>query len=43
MRSGASFVEPFEALVAASKHAMVAEHAATLALLDGKRVEHHAG
>lgn len=41
--TGASFVEPFDALVAASKHASAAERdAAILALLDGSGIEHHA-
>ena len=38
-----SFVDPFDTLVAASKHATFAEReAAILALLDGKGIEHHA-
>jgi len=39
----ASYVEPFDALVAASKHATFAERdAAIVQLLDGKGVDHHA-
>lgn len=41
--TGASIVEPFDALVGASKHATFAERdAAVLSLLDGKGIEHHA-
>jgi hypothetical protein len=41
--TGASYVEPFYALTAASKHATFAEReAAILALLDGNGIEHHA-